>query len=322
MGFDENVKYSFKNHLYKTRQSDAYMKIVFLGTGGSYPSPKRNVPAIAVKYQSEVILFDCGEGTQRQFIQSSISFMDIKRIFVTHFHGDHFLGLPGLIQSMNLNDREEELEIYGPTGNKRICKQLVRLGYFRPNFPVKVFDINPGAKLKFHGYSVESVSSDHNVPSLAFALKEEDKKGRFDREKAIELGVPVGPSFSRLHEGHDVEVHGKVVKPDQVVGPPRRGKMMVYSGDTRPCSDICKLAENADVLIHDATLESKMSDIAIERGHSSVRHAAEIAERAGVDKLFLFHMSPRYDSVDGLKREAREIFKMTTIPQDLFEYEI
>ncbi len=315
-------QFPFKNHLYITLQSNSSMKLIFLGTGGSYPSPKRNVPAIAVKYQGDIILFDCGEGTQRQFMRSSSSFMDVKKIFITHFHGDHFLGIPGLIQSMNLNDREEELEIYGPTGNKSMCKQLVRLGYFRPNFPVKVFDLSPGAILRFDGYSVETTLSDHNVPSLAFALKEDDKKGRFDRERAIELGVPVGPLFSRLHEGNSVEVQGRKVKPDQVVGPPRKGKKLVYTGDTRPCNEICKLAENADILIHDATLESEMSDIALDRGHSSVKYAAQIAKRAGVKKLLLFHMSPRYNNVKGLEMEAREIFGNTDIPSDLYEFEI
>lgn len=298
------------------------MKIVFLGTGGSYPSPKRNVPAIAVKYEGEVILFDSGEGTQRQFMRSSLSFMDVKRIFITHFHGDHFLGLPGLIQSMNLNDRSNILDIYGPRGTIEMCQRLVNLGYFRPNFTVRINDLEPGASLKFEGYSIETVSSDHNVPSLAYIFKENDKKGRFDREKAIELGVPSGPLFSKLHEGNPVDVDGRTIHPDQVVGTPRRGKKIVYSGDTRPNVEIYEAAENADVLIHDATLESEMSDVALERGHSSVRHAAEIAIRARVDRLFLFHMSPRYEHIKDLKNEAREIFENTIIPSDLSEYEL
>ncbi|MFW5903955.1 MAG: ribonuclease Z [Candidatus Saliniplasma sp.] len=298
------------------------MKLVFLGTGGSYPSPKRNVPSIAIKFKGEVILFDCGEGTQRQFMRSSLSFMETKRIFVTHFHGDHILGLPGLIQSMNLNDRDEELEIYGPRGNQEMCRRLINLGYFRPNFPVKVVEIEPGAVLRFDDYSVEAVSSDHNVPSLAYIFKENDKKGRFDREKALELGVPEGPLFSRLHKGQEVEVDGKKIHPDQIVGAPRRGKKIVYTGDTRPSVEICDAARDSNILIHDATLESEMSDMALERGHSSVRHAAEAAKKAGVDRLFLFHMSPRYESTKGLLDEAREIFKETTIPSDLSEYEL
>ncbi len=298
------------------------MKLVFLGTGGSYPSPKRNVAAIAVKYKGDVILFDCGEGTQRQFMRSSLSFMDTKRIFITHFHGDHFLGLPGLIQSMNLNDREKGLEIYGPRGNKQMCKRLINLGYFRPNFPVKIFDLEQGAIIRFEDYSVETIASEHNVPSLAYIFKENDKKGRFDREKAIELGVPEGPFFSKLHEGKTVEVDGEEIHPEQVVGAPRKGKSIVYSGDTRPSMCICEASENADVLIHDATLESGMSDIAIERGHSSVKQAAEIAKKAKVDRLFLFHMSPRYEDIKKLEKEAREIFQETTIPSDLSEYEL
>lgn len=298
------------------------MKLVFLGTGGSYPSPKRNVAAIAVKFEGDVILFDCGEGTQRQFMHSSLSFMDTKRIFITHFHGDHFLGLPGLIQSMNLNDRDKKLEIYGPRGTPEICKQLVSMGYFRPKFPVEIGDLEPGAVLRYHGYSVETVPADHNVPSFAYIFKTDDKKGRFDREKAIELGVPEGPLFSRLHEGKTVEVDGREVHPDQLVGVPRRGYKVVYSGDTRPSVEICEAAEDADVLIHDATLESEKSDIAVERGHSSVRHAAEIAKKAGVSRLFLFHMSPRYENVKRLEREAREIFEDTVIPSDLSEYKL
>ncbi|MFO7793023.1 MAG: ribonuclease Z [Candidatus Saliniplasma sp.] len=298
------------------------MKLVFLGTGGSYPSPKRNVAAIAVKYEGDVILFDCGEGTQRQFMRSSLSFMDTKKIFLTHFHGDHFLGLPGLIQSMNLNDRDKELEIYGPRGTPEICKQLISMGYFRPKFPVKIADLEPGAVMRYHGYSVETVTADHNVPSLAYIFKEDDKKGRFDREKALDLGIPEGPLFSRLHKGEPVEVDGREIYPDQVVGAPRKGKKIVYTGDTRPSGEICDAAENAEILIHDATLDSEKSEIAVERGHSSVRHAAEVAKKADVGRLFLFHMSPRYENAKVLEKEAREIFKDTIIPSDLSEYDL
>ncbi len=298
------------------------MKLVFLGTGGSYPSPGRNVSSIALEHHGDVYLLDCGEGTQRQMMRSSLSFMDVKKIFITHFHGDHFLGLPGLIQSMKLNEREEPLEVYGPAGTVKLLDILMRLGYFNPNFEVHAHDMYPGASLDFNRTSVRTVKADHSVPALAYVLKEHDRPGRFDKPKALEMGVPEGPLFGRIQRGQTVEVDGKKIGPDDILGPPRRGRTVVYSGDTRPSVDIQEAAKDAEILIHEGTLESAMSDLALERGHSSVKHAAQVANRAGVKKLFIVHISPRYVNAAVLENEAREIFENSVIPKDLYEYQI
>lgn len=298
------------------------MKLVFLGTSGAYPSPQRNVTSTALKYKGEVLLFDCGEGTQRQLMCSSLSFMETKKIFITHFHGDHFLGIPGLIQSMKLNDREDPLEIYGPKGMTDLTTILMKLGYFNPSFEVNIQDIEPGAEMRFDDYTVKTVEADHGIPALAYCFQEKNKPGRFDKPKALELGVPEGPLFSRIQKGHSVEVDGRTIRPEQILGPPRRGKKIVFSGDTRPSYEIMDMAQDADVLVHEATLDRSMSDKAIEFGHSSVDRAAEVAKKAKVDKLFLNHISPRYKDPKPLEEQAKKIFENTVIPDDLDEFEI
>ncbi len=297
------------------------MKLIFLGTGGSYPSPRRNVVSIALKVNGETLLFDCGEGTQRQLMKSSASFMDVNKVFISHFHGDHILGLPGLVQSMNLNDREKGLEIYGPEGTEKMLQVLLRVGYFRPKFEVTVQDLKPGARLSFDKYSVSAVEAHHNIPSLAFVFQERERPGRFDKQKALDLGVPEGPLFAKIQKGMSIEVGGETIDSEEILGPPRRGRKVVYSGDTKPSLDIERASMDADVLVHEGTLESSMSDKALEFDHSTVTHAAEIADRARVKKLFIIHISPRYDKVDSLLREAKEVFKESCIPTDLDEYE-
>lgn len=298
------------------------IRLVFLGTGGSYPTPERNVSSLALKIDGEVLLFDCGEGTQRQLMSSSLSFMKIDKIFLTHLHGDHILGLPGLLQSMNMNDREKKIEIFGPRDTTRIVKDIVLKGYFRPGFPVHLTELNPEARLDFEDYSISVIEADHNVPTLAYSFEERDKKGRFDRQKALDIGVPEGPLFSRLHKGEKVEVDGKVITPEEIVGPPRQGKKIVYTGDTKPCKEIIEGAFGAEVLIHEGTLDSSRTEAALSHDHSTVEMAAEIAKKAEVDKLFITHLSPRFRKKGELEYEAREIFENSEIPEDLSEYEI
>ncbi len=298
------------------------MKLVFLGAGGSYPSPQRNVSSTALKVDGEIILFDCGEGTQRQLMYSSLSFMDVKKIFVTHLHGDHFLGLPGLLMSMNMNDREDPVEIYGPQHTSKVLRDIITKGYFRPAFPVSITELKPRARLDFEDHSVRAVEASHNVPTLAYSFKEKDKKGRFDRKKALELGVPEGPLFSRIHEGESVKVDRKVISPEQIVGPPRRGRKVVYTGDTKPSSDIIEASRGADVLIHEGTLDPSLSSVALDHGHSTVDMAARVAKKAGVKRLFIDHISPRYKDAGELEEKAKDIFENSTIPDDLSEYVI
>ena len=209
------------------------MEIIFLGTSSAVHSKERNHPSIALKAFGDVMLFDCGEGTQRQMLHTKVSPMKISRIFISHLHGDHILGLPGLLQSLGLQDREEKLTIYGPRGLSKVKDAIYNFGYCKFDFPIDFVEIGTEIIEETDEYIIRSQSVRHNVPSLAYSI-EEKKKPRFLREKAIELGIPVGPAFGRLHNGEEVEVNGKIIKPEQVLGEPRKGIKITYSGDTRP----------------------------------------------------------------------------------------
>lgn len=298
------------------------MQLVFLGTGGSWPSPERNVTSFALKRGKEIILFDCGEGTQRQLMISSASFMQITKIFISHFHGDHFLGLPGLIQSMALNNRENELHIYGPEGTEALVDILMKLGYFNPTYEVVVRDLVPGDVLKFDEYKVTAVEACHNIPTLAYALEECPRPGKFNKPRALELGIPEGRLFSQLQKGQTVSHDGKEFTPDMVMGPSRRGRKIVYSGDTKPCKAIEELAKDCDVLIHEATTDASLEEKANEYGHSSSRQAAECAKNAAARFLILTHISPRYDEPDSILADAKKIFENSVVAEDFFEFEI
>jgi ribonuclease Z len=293
------------------------MDLTFLGTGGSVPTTKRNTVCIALRLGPEVLMFDCGEGTQRQLMASSLSFMKITRVFITHHHGDHFLGLPGLIQSMNFYGRTEPLEIYGPMDTLGLVESICSLGLFKLNFDVRGHNLMPGDVIKGDGYAVECFQVDHTVPSLGYAFQEDQRPGRFDPEKAKALGVEEGPGFSQLVKGKAVKVGSSTVTPDQVMGPPRKGIRLVYSGDTAPCPELRAACEGADVLIHEATVTSDLEAKAREFGHSTARDAARLAKDSQVSALYLVHISGRYEEAEPLLQEARGIFGNTTVPDDL-----
>jgi ribonuclease Z len=292
------------------------MELVFIGTGGSWPSKERNVSSIALRIDKEIILFDCGEGTQRQLMNSTISFMKISKIFISHFHGDHFLGIPGLVQSMTLNNRKEALEIYGPKGTIKIVKTLLKLGYFTPSFKVKVYDLSGNDDIEFENYRIRTCYGDHNVPTLIYALEEYDKSGRFRVDKAKALGIPPGPLYRKLQLGKSIVFKGKRIKSEEVLGKPRKGRKIVYANDTRPCENVVELAKDCDVLIHDATVDTKLEAKANEYGHSSARQAATIAKKANAKLLLLVHFSPRYKEVGILEKEAKKIFKNSVCARD------
>lgn len=296
--------------------------IHFLGTGGSWPSVARNVSAIAIKRGGEILLFDCGEGTQRQLQKSSLSYMQIKKIFITHFHGDHFLGLPGLFQTFQLNDREEPLHVYGPPGIKKLVYQLIHLGYFTPMYEIIPHELRGKDVIAFEGYSIKCIFVNHNVPTLSYCLEEDIRPGKFNKERALELGVPEGPMFRKLQKGEEVKINGKVIKPSMVLGKPRPGRKITISGDTAPCDALISFAKGSDVLIHDATFDSSFEERANEYGHSTAKQAGEIAKKACVEKLFLTHISPRYKSTDVLEKEARDIFPETFVARDFMEVEV
>ncbi|MEM0492633.1 MAG: ribonuclease Z [Candidatus Thermoplasmatota archaeon] len=299
------------------------LSIIFLGTGGSWPTVNRNVTSIAVKRGGEILLFDCGEGTQRQFQRSNLSYMQISKIFLTHFHGDHFLGIPGLIQTMQLNDREEPLYIYGPRGLEKLINQLLSLGYFNLRYTVKVKEVDNNDALNFEGYTIKVLRVKHGVPTVAYALEEKTRPGRFNKARALELGIPEGPLFSKIQHGEPIKLKdGRVITPDMILGPPRRGRKIVISGDTEPYEDLIKFSKDADVIIHDSTFTSDLEDIAREYGHSTAYQAAEIAYRANAESLYLVHISPRYLNHRMVEEDARRIFKNSYVPRDLQEVEV
>ncbi|MCG7840869.1 MAG: ribonuclease Z [Methanomassiliicoccales archaeon] len=293
------------------------MDLTFLGTGGSVPTTKRNTMSIALRRGSEVLLFDCGEGTQRQLMSSSVSFMRITRIFITHHHGDHFLGLPGLIQSMNFYGRTAVLEIYGPEGTADLVTRLLGLGTFDLQYQVHGMDLAPGQTVAGEGYRITAFGTAHTTPSLGFAFHEEDRPGRFDPQRALDLGIKEGPNFSRLVHGESVMVGEERVTPEEVMGPPRKGLNIVYSGDSSPCQEMRDASQGADVLIHEATVTSDLSEKAKEYGHSTSKDAAVLAKDVDAKVLYLVHISGRYDEVEPLLLEAQGIFPNTIIPSDL-----
>jgi ribonuclease Z len=298
------------------------MKLVFLGSGGSWPTKDRNLSSIALKMNGEIILFDCAEGTQRQLFQSSLNFMHVEKILLSHFHGDHFLGLPGLIQSMYLNERKRPLHILGPQGTTDTVKSLLSIGYFSPTFDILTKDLKDNEEVDFEDYIIKVRAADHDIPALAYAIEEKPRKGKFHPEKALAMGVPEGPLFRKLQNGESVEINGKTVNPEDVMGSSRKGRKIVYSGDTRPSSKIEELARDCDVLIHEALLSRELAEKAVKYGHSSTNHAANIAKRANAKVLFLTHISPRYDDAQVLEDEAKEIFNFSFAAYDFLEYEI
>ncbi len=299
------------------------LRIIFLGTGGSWPTVKRNVSSVAIKRGSEIIVFDCGEGTQRQFQQSNLSYMQISKIFITHFHGDHFLGLPGLIQTMQLNDRDEPLHLYGPKGMEELTGRLLSLGYFRPSYKIIAHEVADGQEIEFEEYNISAVKVNHNIPALSYCLQEHPRPGRFNKSKALKLGIPEGPLFSRLQKGQTITLpNGKKITPDEILGPSRKGRKIVISGDTKPCEQMISFSQNADVLIHEATFDSRLQDVALGYGHTTATQAAEIAKKANVEKLFLIHISPRYLDFHILEDEARSVFAHSYVPRDFQEIEV
>ncbi|HKN06272.1 MAG TPA: ribonuclease Z [Thermoplasmata archaeon] len=295
------------------------MRLTFLGTAGSWPTKERSASAIALDTEKELLLLDCGEGTQRQFFQSSASFMRVRRVFLTHFHGDHFLGLPGLIQSMSLNHRTEPLDIYGPPDAEEMVGRVLKMGYFTLRFPVTVHAMTPGSTVELEGYSVSAAAAIHPVPALAYRIEEGPKRGRFDGEKARSMGIR-GRDFATLEAGDPVRVGSTVVHPSDVMGPSRPGRSVVYSGDTAPSEEVRRLAYRATVLIHEATVAQDLEAEANEWGHSSARQAAELANAAEVSTLFLTHFSARYKDLEPLESEARILYPGSLAARDLLDH--
>ena len=284
------------------------LRITFLGTSSSRPTVRRNVSSVALQRDGEMFLFDCGEGTQRQMMRFGVGF-SVREIFISHLHADHYLGLPGLLRTMSLQGREEELVVWGGTGTEGALRAAIELGGDRLQFPIAVREFPAGESIRYDGFEIRAFPVEHTLPSMGLALVEDDRLGRFDVGMARRLGVPDGPEFGRLHRGEDVELEsGAVVSPADVVGPTRPGRTVVFSGDTRPCASTVEAARGADLLIHEATFSEEDLRRARETRHSTAREAATVARQAGVRKLILTHFSARYsEQAYRLVKEAEAV---------------
>jgi ribonuclease Z len=298
------------------------IRITFLGTAASRPTIGRNVSGISVQREGDLVLFDCGEGTQRQMMRFGTGF-GVQAIFITHLHADHFLGIIGLLRTMALQGRDEVMHIYGPSGAGVVLQAAIHLGVERIPFPVLVREIGPGDSVPFQEYDVVAFSARHSTSAVGYALKEHPRLGRFDVDRARAMGVPEGQLFGRLHRGEAVEVGGRTIHPEEVVGDPRPGRLVVYTGDTRPSPATVEVAGGADILIHEATFLEEEVERAHETYHSTAKGAALVAREAGVRRLLLTHVSARYsEDSRPLADEAREFFPETTIAQDGMSIEL
>lgn len=291
------------------------LDLFFAGTGGSVPSARRGLPALLLRRGGDRVLFDCGEGTQRQLLRS-VGLADLDAVFLTHHHADHWLGLPGMLKTFALRDRDKALDVFGPPGTRRLLGQLKGV-YGTLPYPFAVIELESGDAIEFSGYEIQAFNVRHRGRAFGYAIVEADRPGRFDEARAIELGVQPGPDFGRLQAGEAVGG----VDPAQVVGEARRGRRIVLSGDTAPCDMVGAAATGADVLIHEATFTSAEVARARETQHSTAAQAATIAREAGVRMLALTHVSQRHHAREILD-EARETFAATELPRDFDAIEV
>jgi ribonuclease Z len=289
--------------------------VMFAGTAGSVPSARRGMPALLVRRGAERILVDCGEGTQRQLLRS-VGLSDLTDIFITHLHVDHWLGLPGLLQTFNLRDRDRRLAIHGPPGLAEVLQSMRRV-YGRLGFELDIVELEAGESVRRDTLEIHAVNVRHRGLAYGYVLVEDPRPGRFDAELATELGVTPGPDFGRLQRGETVAG----VRPEQVIGEPREGRKVVVSGDTAPCETLALAAHAADLLIHEATFGEEERERAQLTGHSTAAQAAQIAADAEVKLLALTHISARYSGRE-LREEARAVFPACELPRDFDTIEI
>jgi ribonuclease Z len=299
------------------------LTITFLGTGAACPTVDRNVSSLAVHREGEMLLFDCGEGTQRQMMRYGVGF-SFREIFFTHYHSDHMLGVIGLFRTMGLLDRREGVTLYGPRGAQRILSGALAVGIERTKFPVEIIEIKPGDRLGRDGYELRVFETEHRADTVGYALVEQDRLGRFDPERARQLGIPEGPLWGRIHKGEPVQLpDGRTITPAELVGAARPGRTVVFSGDTRPHPAVVAAARQADLLVHEATFGEDERARALETGHSTAREAAIVARDAGARRLVLTHVSARYSrEAPELLAEARAVFPETVVARDGLAIEV
>ncbi len=291
------------------------LSIFFAGTGGSVPSARRGLPALLIRRGSERILVDCGEGTQRQLVRS-VGLADLTDVFLTHLHADHWLGLPGMLKSFELRDREKPLTVHGPPGTSALLERM-RPVYGRPRYGLTIRDLEPGEAVRRDDLEIVPISVRHRTSAFGYVLIEDARPGRFDAELAERLGVTPGPDFGRLQRGEVVDG----VAPEQVIGATRPGRRVVITGDTAPTDAVVIAAHRADLLVHEATFAHEDAERAATTGHSTARQAAQVAADAEVRLLALTHLSSRYMGHE-IRDEARAVFPATEVPRDFDTIEI
>jgi ribonuclease Z len=300
------------------------MTLHLLGTSASRPTVERNVSSLAIHREGETLMFDCGEGTQRQMMRYGISFA-LQDIFFTHMHADHLLGVIGLVRTMALQGRTEPLRLWGPRGSIRVLKKAESLGLERTVFAIEMMELDDGQRLERDGYAIVAFPVDHRgSPSIGYAIVEPERKGRFNPDKARELGIVEGPLWGQIHRGIAVTLEdGRVIEPRELVGDKRPGRTVVITGDTRPCAVTIEASRDADLLVHEATFGDEEAERAVEKGHSTAREAANVAKEAGVRRLLLTHFSARYSrDASELHREASSVFANTVIGKDGMEIDV
>lgn len=304
------------------------VNLLFLGTGAGIPAKLRNVTSVALKLLEErnaVWLFDCGEATQHQILHTSLKPRKIEKIFITHLHGDHIYGLPGLLGSRSFQGGESELTVYGPAGIRKYIEVSLQVSDTHVKYPLRIVEIEPGIIFEDEQFTVEALPLDHGVLSFGYRICEKDRPGALDADKLHAAGVPPGPMYRLLKEGKDVTLaDGRLLHGPDFLGPDQKGRVLAILGDTRPCGNSSLLGENADVMVHEATFASGNEQMASDYFHSTTVQAAKAARDANASRLILTHISSRYSKEDwrGLEVEAREIFPDTLIASDFLEVDI
>ena len=300
------------------------IEVIFLGTSASIPTRERGLPCIVLRRKGELLMFDCGEGAQRNFLQAKLGVNRPMRIFISHLHGDHVLGLPGLLSSMSLLGRRRAVFIYGPKGLRSLLNTTLSLIRSNINYEIHVMEVTSGIVCETEEYVVKAEWGVHSVPNLMYRIEERERPGKFHPERALELGVPRGPLWGQLQRGKEVTLEdGRIIRPEDVMDAPRPGLKVVYTGDTGPCEEIASLSEGADLLIHEATYSDNMRERALVEGHSTAKLAAVTAHEAHVRRLVLTHISARYSQNDWiLEKEAREVFPATIMARDFLKLRI
>ena len=298
------------------------MKLVFLGTSAAQPTESRAMTCICVVLEKEILMFDAGEGAQLSFLKSRLGWNKKMKIFVTHLHGDHCVGILGLLQTMSLQNRTESIDIYGPKGIEDFLAANLKVLNFGLSFPVRIMTIKEGLVLDDITYTIHACEADHSIPAFSYVLQEKEKPGRFYPEKAKELGIPEGKLWHELQSGKEVKVDNKTFKPSDIMGEKRRGKKIGISGDTRPTKKLEEFFKECDYLTFDSTYSDELRDKAKDHYHSTAKEAAQLAKNAGVANLILTHFSARYDDAEEMVKEAKTVHNSIIAAQDLLEIEI